>query len=205
VFVLGPNHRVPLQGFALPSAHLWRTPLGDIHLARDVCEELLLRDDVVVSELAHAEEHSLEVELPFLQLLFPEGLRIVPRLVGQVRPEAVCEILAAFWEREDISFVLSSDLSHFLDEESARERDADTLRRLVEAKRPDLAPEDACGYSGLNGLILWTQEKGLLPRILAAKNSGDAGAGRERVVGYGALGLWQPPSAASHQRGRPYQ
>lgn len=185
VFLLGPCHRVWVSGFALSPASQFSTPLGDVQVDEEVSRHLLERPDVVVSERAHAEEHSLEVLLPFVQRTFGSRVKIVPLLVGGASPDAVCDLLQPFVGRAH--FVFSSDLSHFLDEPTARRRDARTLERLVRAESADLTPEDACGAAALNGLIVLTQQEKLVPHLLSSGTSAEAGGSRDRVVGYAAL------------------
>lgn len=194
VFLLGPSHRVPLTGFALPSHAAFRTPLGDAAVATDIGGELLLRKGVRICDEAFSQEHSLEVELPFLQVIFGSSLRVVPLLVGQVTPEAVSQILETYWDRPNTLFVVSSDLSHFLDDRTAQERDEATISHVLRGGEPTLTFEDACGCSALNGLLLWSLRRRLLPQLFMMNNSSEAGGGTDRVVGYAAVGFWDAAS-----------
>jgi len=136
-------------------------------------------------------EHSLEVEVPFVQKLFGSDVSLVPLLVGEARPEQVAEILARYWDFPGARFVISSDLSHFLDYRTAQSRDAKTVERILALTRPDLDGEDACGCRAVNGLIEFAGQQKLTPRLLRLENSGDHGGSSDRVVGYGAIGFWE--------------
>ncbi len=191
VILLGPAHRVPVAGGALPRARIFRTPLGDVPLDDATCDELLEKCWIAESDEAHAQEHSLEVELPFLQMTLPSGFRVVPLLIGAARPELVARIFERYWDVPDVLFVVSSDLSHFLDYETARRKDELTMDRIVSLRAPDLSGEDACGCRAINGLIEFGAHRGLAARSLLLESSGDHGGGRSRVVGYGAIGFWE--------------
>lgn len=190
VFLLGPNHRVHVSGFALPGAGWLRTPLGDSRVDPEIEGALLENEDVVQDARAHEREHSLEVLVPFVQSIWGREARIVPLLVGRAEADRVCEVLEPFWDRDDVRFVFSSDLSHFLDEESAKRRDANTSSKLIEAKSSDLGPEEACGARGLNGLTLMANQRRMLVQELDRRTSADAGGDPRRVVGYAALAYW---------------
>lgn len=190
VFLLGPPHRVSVDGLALPRARIFRTPLGDVPVDGAICQELLRGRWVFESAEAHEAEHCLEVELPFLQLALGK-FRLVPLLVGEVPPDVVAEILERYWETPRAVFVVSSDLSHFRDYAEARRRDERTLSRVVSLGTPDLQSEDACGFRAVNGLTAFAARKGLSPRILGLESSGDHGGGLSQVVGYGAVGFWE--------------
>jgi AmmeMemoRadiSam system protein B len=145
---------------------------------------------------AHKGEHSLEVLVPFIQSIWGSDVRIVPVLVGRADAERVCELLEPYWDREDVRFVFSSDLSHFLDEKSAKRRDSSTLEKLLEAKHSDLRSDEACGARALNGLTLLAQQNGMLVQQLDARTSADAGGDPRRVVGYASQAYWEPKGRA---------
>lgn len=190
VFLLGPPHRVFVRSVALPRARVFRTPLGDVPLDERICAELLDESWVEESEEAHEGEHSLEVALPFLQMILGQFL-LVPLLVGGASPEVVARIFERYWEMPGAVFVVSSDLSHFLDYEAGRSKDVQTMERIVSLRAPDLDGDDACGCRAVNGLIQFARRKGLRPRALGLESSGDHGGGLVRVVGYGAVGFWE--------------
>jgi AmmeMemoRadiSam system protein B len=185
VVLLGPNHYVPLAGIALPAASALATPLGTLPVPAAVVDELLALPFVSIDAAVHAPEHSLEVELPFLQVLFGE-VEIVPLLVGEAGPEQVAAALAIAWSGPGTAVVVSSDLSHFLSYEEARAVDGRTAGRVCDLEG-GVTPFEACGARSLNGLLLAARRRGLAGRILDLRNSGDTAGPRDRVVGYGAF------------------
>lgn len=196
VLLLGPVHRVAVRGLAAPSVDRFETPLGQIQIDR---EALALLDDlpqVVTVDRPHEQEHSLEVQLPFLQAVLGQGFRLLPLAVGQASPAEVDAVLERLWGGDETLIVVSTDLSHFLPWLDARERDQHTLQRIQQFAT-DLQGDEACGAMPLNGALRAARRHGLVPRLLAACNSADAvGRGHERVVGYGALAFGAPPAAA---------
>ena len=188
VVLLGPCHRVPVRAFAVPSAEAFATPLGIVPIDRPTVDRLAKSEVVEVSDAAHAEEHSLETQLPFLQRALGDFL-IVPVLVGAAPREQVSRLLRAVWGGPETLVVISSDLSHFLDYEAARGLDIAACRS-VEALDPDqLNEEQACGRHAIRGLLAQARDRDLRATTLDLRNSGDT-AGRnhrERVVGYGSI------------------
>jgi MEMO1 family protein len=172
VLLIGPAHRVFLRGLALPAAEEFATPLGTIPLDAEAVEKLKKLPQVGVSAAAHALEHSLEVQLPFLQSVLPP-FRLVPLLVGDAGPEEVAAAIDTVWTDDTTLPVISSDLSHYLDYERARAMDAATGEGILRGT-DDLTSEQACGCAAINGLM----------RSLSRRNSGDTAGPRDRVVGY---------------------
>ena len=187
VVLLGPAHRVYLQGMALPSADTFTTPLGDVPVDADAVKQVLGLPGTQVSDEAHAHEHSLEVHLPFLQTVL-EDFQIVPIVVGICPAHEVESVLGALWGGDETLIVVSSDLSHFHSYESAREIDARTTAR-IEAREATLHGDDACGAYAVNGLLLAATSHGLKVRTLDTRNSGDTAGDKSRVVGYGAYAI----------------
>ena len=187
VVLLGPAHRVYLQGMAVPSVDAFRTPLGEVAIDADGVQQVLDLPSMQVSDEAHANEHSLEVHLPFLQTVL-DDFRLVPIVVGVCPPQDVEAALEALWGGDETLIVISSDLSHFHSYADARELDGNTTAR-IEARDASLHGEDACGAYALNGLMLAAKAKGLHVRTLDLRNSGDTAGDKQRVVGYGAYAL----------------
>lgn len=183
--VLGPSHRVPLRGLAASRADCFATPLGAVFLDRAAIAQALALPQVQLMDEAHALEHSLEVQLPFLQRVLAR-FALVPLAVGDASPEAVAEVLELLWGGSETLIVISSDLSHYQDYATARRLDAATSA-AIEALRPDdISDEQACGCNPINGLLTVAKRHGLRARTLDLRNSGDTAGTRERVVGYGA-------------------
>ena len=190
VVLLGPTHRVAVRGIAIPAASAFATPLGDIPLDIEALEALRRQPDVVVSDLAHAQEHSLEVHLPFLQRVLPD-FRLIPLAVGHAEPERVAEVLDTLWGGAETLIVVSSDLSHFLPYGDAQITDQATCTRLLALDGP-IDPEAACGAYPLNGLMLAARRRGLQAHLLHRCNSGDTAGDKQRVVGYAAFSFSEP-------------
>ncbi len=185
VVILAPAHRVAVSGLALSSAAVFRTPLGDIQVDQKGVQSIIGLPQVRRLDAAFENEHSIEVHLPFLQ----ETLRqfsIVPLLVGDAEPYQVEEVLERLWGGDETLIVISSDLSHYLDYETARTMDRQATR-AIEALQPDqLTSQHACGSIPVNGLLLAARRHHLKVRTLDLRNSGDTAGPRNQVVGYGA-------------------
>ena len=189
VVLLGPSHRVALLGIAVPDCEMFQTPLGNIPLDCAGLEKLAQHHAVQVMDDAHTLEHSLEVHLPFLQTILAE-FSLLPLVVGVTEPEVVAEILETLWGGEETLIVISSDLSHFLSYDSARQKDRNTSR-LIEALDYTVNGEQACGCYPLNGLLKLSQHKGLEINTLDLRNSGDTAGSHDRVVGYGTYAVYE--------------
>jgi len=189
VIVLGPAHRVAFRGLALPGASAMATPLGTVAIDGELAERVLELPQVVNHADAHAQEHSLEVELPFLQLLFEE-FTVLPLVVGDAQSNDVAEVLGAVWGGEETRIVISSDLSHYLPYEEARASDRSTAEKILACDHP-LGPYDACGAYCVNGLLVAARARGLRCELLDLRNSGDTAGDRCRVVGYGAFAFYE--------------
>ncbi len=190
VILLGPAHYVPVDGIGMSTATAWRTPLGDVELDGDLAEELRSQiDSVVPADAAHAPEHSLEVQLPFLQRVLPEGWRLVPLIVGADLPGDVAAVITWCAALPGTLVVVSTDLSHYLDYSSAVARDSRTIRSIVHRRPDSIGTSDACGRYPLRGLLTAAAAQDWSVRLLDARNSGDTAGDRDRVVGYAALAV----------------
>jgi AmmeMemoRadiSam system protein B/AmmeMemoRadiSam system protein A len=185
VVLLGPVHRVPVRGLALPGTERFATPLGHVDVDAEAVAALRDLPQVVESPLAHAAEHSLEVHLPFLQRLLGD-FSLVPLAVGDASAEEVAEVLGRLWGGEETLIVVSSDLSHYLPYETARQVDRDTIDHLLSLDT-ELDHERACGATPIGGLLLAARRQQLKAELLDLRNSGDTAGDRRRVVGYAAI------------------
>jgi AmmeMemoRadiSam system protein B len=190
VVLAGPTHRVPVAGVAIPEVAAFDTPLGRVPLDLDMLASLAKLPGVVVSDQAHHLEHSLEVQLPFLQMTLG-NFRLVPLAVGAASPAAVAAILEAAWGGPETLVVVSSDLSHYHPYAEARRIDDATRDRVLQLDST-LRDDQACGCNAVNGLMLVAARHGLTPTALDLRNSGDTSGDRSRVVGYGAFALYEP-------------
>jgi len=189
VVLLGPSHRVPLTGLAATAADAFLTPLGAVPIDREAVELVLRLPQVRLAESAHEFEHSLEVQLPFLQQVL-EDFALVPLAVGNCDAADVDEVLEALWGGDETLVVISSDLSHYSDYATAQRLDANTTR-AIESGDPDrLGPESACGRIPVGGLLVTARRHGLHCHTLDLRNSGDTAGPRDRVVGYGAYAFY---------------
>ena len=194
VVLLGPVHRVPVRGLALPRATEFVTPLGKIPLDMEAMSAVSELPQVTVSDEAHALEHSLEVHLPFLQTVLGE-FSLLPFAVGNATPEQVAEVLERVWGGEETLIVISSDLSHFLPHDMAKQIDGETVNRIL-ALRPGLNHEQACGATPVNGLLVYAAKHGLAVEALDVRNSGDTAGDKSRVVGYASIAFYEAPQSA---------
>ncbi len=205
VVLLGPVHRVAVRGLALPGVDAMATPLGTIALDDEAIAGLATLPQVITSPAAHAEEHSLEVHLPFLQMCLDEGFRIVPLAVGDASPEEIAEVLTRLWGGPETLIVVSSDLSHYLPYAVARREDQGTVDDIL-ALDTTIDHAHACGATPLNGLLAACRARGLRAELLDLCNSGDTAGDRSRVVGYASIafregGDAEPRDSHAH-RGR---
>jgi len=188
VVLAGPTHRVPVPGIAVPDVTAFETPLGRVELDTAMVSRLLSLPHVYATNLPHRMEHSLEVQLPFLQVAL-EQFMLVPLAVGDADPSAVAGVLEACWGGPETLIVISTDLSHYRDYESARRIDSATARAILDRKE-GFRDEQACGCRVLNGLMRVARAHGLQVEELDLRNSGDTSGDRSRVVGYGAFALY---------------
>ena len=201
VVLIGPAHRVAVRGVAVPAADRFETPVGAIELDRPAIDALLATPHVVVSDRAHAAEHALEVQLPFLQAVL-DRFTLVPLVVGDAASDEVAAVLERVWGGPETLIVVSSDLSHYLPYDTARRVDAATLAQVLESG-PELRHEQACGATPINALMRVARRHGLRPRLLSACSSGDTAGDRDRVVGYAALAyVADEPKAGEHEDAR---
>ena len=185
VVLLGPVHRVPIRGLALPAAQAFATPLGTVEVDAEAAALALDLPQVQVSDAAHALEHSLEVQLPFLQTVL-DDFKIVPFAVGDATAEEVGEVIDRLWGGSETLIVVSSDLSHYHPYAAARQIDRGTATAIL-ALDASIDHEQACGATPINGFALCARRHHLKPELLDLRNSGDTAGDKSRVVGYAAF------------------
>jgi len=196
ILLLGPSHFAAFGGLALPEADGFQTPLGIVPLDPLAATLLERFPRVTRLEQAHRREHSLEVQLPFLQSVLAPGFTVLPLVVGLARPAEVAEVIEFGWSVPGTGVVVSTDLSHYLPAEEARAVDARTSRLVVAEDVERLDPEMACGYHPLAGLMLAAKRRGFSIALLDLRNSGDTAGDADRVVGYGAFAVLEGGPAA---------
>jgi AmmeMemoRadiSam system protein B/AmmeMemoRadiSam system protein A len=200
VVVLGPCHRVAVRGLALPKAGAFDTPLGRIPLDREAIDSIRSMPQVVESAATHAEEHALEVQLPFLQQVLGE-FSLVPLVVGSVTPEKVAEVLERLWGGTETLIVISSDLSHYHPYEAARRIDGATVQAIL-GFDTGISHEQACGATPVAGVLIAARRLGLKPQLLDCRNSGDTAGGKDQVVGYASFAFSQGTARYEAEHGR---
>jgi len=193
VVLLGPAHRVPVKGLALPVAEAFATPLGAVPIDSAARAAAMALPQVSASDVVHNLEHSLEVQLPFLQTVL-EDFAIVPFAVGAADGVAVAEVIDLLWGGPETLILVSSDLSHFHAYRAARTIDRGTADNIL-ALAPVIEHEQACGATPINGLLLSARSRGMRIELLDLRNSGDTAGDRARVVGYAAFALHEKPHA----------
>ena len=187
VVAVGPAHFLPLFGCSVPTSGAWSTPLGDAQVD-DELRETAIRAGCAVDDAPHASEHSLEVQVPFLQRLVGERLRFLPVAVGRTPAAEVAAMLEALDRHVDL-VVVSTDLSHYEDLESARRLDRRTADAAVGLDADAIGPSDACGAFALRGAVAFARRAGMSMRVLDLRTSGDTAGDPDRVVGYGAFAI----------------
>lgn len=187
VLLLGPCHFALLKGLAHPDAEALRTPLGDVAVDEALRERAEATHHVTASMLAHRQEHSLEVQLPFLQRVLGD-FDVLPLVVGSARPEEVAEVLDTLWT-QDVLPIISSDLSHYLPYDTARRVDRETADHILRLEGP-LEDDRACGAAAINGLLRVARRRGLSAELLDLRSSGDTAGDKSEVVGYGAFAFY---------------
>ncbi|MBY5992600.1 AmmeMemoRadiSam system protein B [Ferrimonas balearica] len=186
VFLLGPAHTRPVEGIARPDWSHYATPLGQLALDSDALSALDANPWVSLDNLAHAKEHCLEVQLPFIQSTLAD-CPLVPLVVGDIPADALADLLAQHLAKQDL-LIISTDLSHFLTLEQASDKDRHTVERILHFAQ-DLHGEDACGAAPLNGALRWAKAQKLSIQLLAKGSSAEANGDTDRVVGYAAFAL----------------
>jgi len=186
VVLIGPSHYVSFEGLAAPGAEAFATPLGLVPVDTEAVGRICALPQVMVLDEAHAREHSLEVQLSFLQVVLGD-FQIVPLVVHEATDEAVARVLDALWGGPETRCVISSDLSHYHAYSSARELDAATSRAIEQLRPQDIEEDQACGRIPIRGLLRAAQRHGLSARAVDLRNSGDTAGPRNQVVGYGAF------------------
>lgn len=186
VVVLGPIHRPRAPGLVLPATRAWQTPLGEVPLDDELRDAIASPCGIVTDDAEHAREHAIEVQIPFLQRVLGEGWTLLPVGVRPAEAEVVADALDAAAGGGTL-LVVSSDLSHYHEHDTATRIDRDTADRLLGVDGVRIGPDQACGADALNGLHCWSDRHGLRWSLLDLRTSGETAGDRHRVVGYAAF------------------
>lgn len=191
VIVMGPSHRYPIAGIALPQASAYQTPLGQIPIDQAAIQTLLKYEGVTLdNQPFYQPENALETQLPFLQTVLSK-FKLVPILVGQIDPYQLAALLNLFWEDKETLFVISSDLSHYQEYNSARRQDLDTIDAIIHLEPNRINFDDACGRTGIQAVLRIAQERALKVNLIDYRNSGDTAGSKDQVVGYAAIHFYE--------------
>lgn len=185
VVLLGPAHRVNLRGLAVSSAHAFETPLGPVPVDLAGVKRLLELPQVSVMDEAHQLEHCLEVQLPFLQHMLHD-FKVIPLVAGHATAAEVSEVIDAVWGGPETLIVISSDLSHYHDYNTAQAMDQATSHAIETLNATHIEAASACGFIPIIGLLATARKHHLSAHTLDLRNSGDTAGTKEKVVGYGA-------------------
>jgi len=191
VVLMGPSHRVAFRGIATSSAEQWASPLGNVPIDRDAVARLLRLPMVGELDKAHAQEHSLEVHVPFLQAVLGD-FHLVPLVAGETPREVVAAALNEVWGGPETVIVISTDLSHYLDYEACRSADSATVSAIEHLDPGPIGGHQACGRVPVGGMLEAARARGMKIVTLDVRNSGDTAGPKDRVVGYGAWALFEP-------------
>lgn len=190
VVLLGPSHHLGFYGMAVSPDEYFNTPLGDVKIDVDGVAELFNKDLVIQSEKAHTLEHSLEVQLPFLQY-FLTDFQLIPIVTGEANISSISDLLTNYLQQPDYLIIISSDLSHFLNYQQAVAKDRQTAAKITNYQYDDLDFDDACGRKPVSGLLKLAKDNQLQIEQYDIRNSGDTSGDKNRVVGYGAWGFYE--------------
>jgi AmmeMemoRadiSam system protein B/AmmeMemoRadiSam system protein A len=190
IIVFAPAHKVFFEGLALTSYSGWQTPLGKIEINEEICVELEEKFGAKINDEAFKDEHSVEIHVPLMQKIF-DNIQIVPVLVGSEKHDKIKDIIKFYWENEEVGFVISSDLSHFLDDTKARKMDNITAKMIEDKEVENFCPEQACGSIGIMGLVDFAKERHFSLIRIGLINSALTTGDTRRVVGYGGWFLYE--------------
>lgn len=179
ILVMGPSHFVPFKGAAIPESEIWETPLGQVKIGK-----LSTTANILEDETPYKEEHSIEVQVPFLQTVFKD-FTLYPLCLGDVDPESLAEDIKDFVDQDDVIVIISSDLSHYYDYNEAKKLDSEANKCIPALDTEKAKNIEACGINAVLTFMHIAKKIGLEGHFIDYKNSGDTGGDKDRVVGYG--------------------
>jgi hypothetical protein len=193
VVLLAPAHHYPMHGIATTAANLHATPLGNILIDQIKIQQLTSGEKTLVTicEDAFTYEHAIEVHLPFLQMTLANDFSIIPLIVGSASIQAVEDVLEKLWNGPETLIIISSDLSHYCDYETALKLDKKTAELITSFDAKTISSENACGAYPMRGFLSFAHKKNLTAKIIDLRNSGDTAGDKNRVVGYGAFHFYE--------------
>ena len=203
IFIIAPSHHESFNNIAFPEYTYFDTPLGSLEVNNRLIKELTETFPCIVANEIFDNEHSIEVQLPFIQNLFcphiqnamdfVKGLKkrkfkIVPILVGDCDYRLISDIISANWENS--SFVISSDLSHYFTQQECRQIDTYTATIIETGKLDFFQAQQACGLACIKGLVDFANNNDCTMIRAMMYNSGDVSRDTNKVVGYGSWYLY---------------
>ena len=205
IFIIAPSHHESFNNIALPEYTFFETPIGNLEVNNKLIGEIAEKFPCLIANEIFENEHSIEVQLPFIQnLFFPQKqsavdfvkslkkigkkIRIVPILVGKCDYRLISDLISAYWENS--SFVISSDLSHFYTQQQCRQIDTYTATIIETGKIDFLEPHQACGLTCIKGLVDFANNNECTMIRAEMYNSGDISQDKDKVVGYGSWFLY---------------
>lgn len=190
LFIIAPSHRVSFEGLALSSYDEWQTPLGNIKINQEINRELESNFSAKIFDEAHKEEHSIEVEIPIIQTIF-KNVQLVPVLYGDINADEIAKIIEKYYPNEDFGFIISSDLSHFLNNEKAKKLDNQTAFMIESGSISGFKYNQACGAIGICALAQFANKLNYSLIRVNMYNSSFLSGDKSRVVGYGAWIMYE--------------
>ena len=190
IFIFAPSHRTIFEGLALTSYDEWKTPIGITEIDKDVNDDLIKNHHAHIYDEAHKDEHSIEVQLPIIQHLFPNA-KIIPVLIGKESPQTLVNIIEQYYKDKDFGFIISSDLSHFLTDENAKKIDKETAQMIETGNMDGFKYEQACGAIGIYALVHFANKLNYSLIRINMRNSSVVTGDKSRVVGYGSWFLYE--------------
>ena len=190
IFIFAPAHRVGFDGIALTSYDEWRTPLGNIEINQEVNIDLFNRFGANFFDEGYHEEHSIEIQVPIIQSIF-NNVKIIPVLIGREAPQKITKIISEYYDNKEFGFIISSDLSHFLNDENAKQSDESTANMIESGNIQDFRYEQACGAVGIYGLVDFANLKNYSMIRIGMFNSSSVTNEKSSVVGYGSWFMYE--------------
>lgn len=190
VVLVGASHHVYFKAIAASRADYFSTPLGQVKVDQDAISKISAFTDIKILDEAHFAEHSLEVQLPFLQILL-KNFSIIPLLAGVIAPQQIAKSIEALWGGLETLVIISSDLSHYFDYKTAQNLDQKTAQAIIDLNPQNIQDEQACGLLPIKGLLEVAIKKHLQAKVIDLRNSGDTSGLKDKVVGYGAFHFFE--------------
>ena len=205
-FIIAPSHHEDFNNIALPEFTYFETPLGNIEVNNKLIAEIAEKFPSIVADEVFENEHSIEVQLPFIQNLFMphkqnavdfvknlkklgKKIRIIPILVGNCDYRLISDLISTYWENS--SFIISSDLSHYYTQQQCRQIDTYTATVIETGRIEFLEQQQACGLIGIKGLVDFANNNECAMIRAEMYNSGDISSDKDKVVGYGSWFMYE--------------